>query len=150
MRYYKVENELKARIFDYKNDVFYTFKVNEINKNGSIYYDLNYQGSSKSNNIESGNISFKFVEKYQEIDEKKVDLKIFTKKNDKKPLEYLLTLKHSNKKLFPLFRISFLHPLEKENINYNENYYVSEAKNDSYKYILKESGEVNLKIQIPD
>lgn len=117
-----------AYLFDNELNKVHEFEVIE-NKNGKeIVFRFEYVASNKlvKNTISQKNYRYEWSESSNDV---KI-LKIFKTKKAKKPTkEYQFFFKKSDKNLFPIFRISVMHPFEDNSmINIADNLIVEKAR----------------------
>ncbi|WP_332029020.1 hypothetical protein [Kaistella sp.] len=117
-----------AYLFDNELNKVHEFNVIEKINGKEIVFSFEYVNSKKliRNPISQKNFSYEWSESSNDV---KI-LKIYKTRKAKKPnQEYQFSFKKSNKNLFPIFRISVMHPLEDNNmINIADNLIVEKAR----------------------
>lgn len=111
---YRTVSDFEARLFDYKNEMIYTFDVIETKTNEGITFKFDYRRSDPFyfRDLHSNNVfTFETLESNDSI--KKVKLNVYKNAKKKKLILYYdLEIKESKKNLFPSFRISSIHQYE--------------------------------------
>lgn len=147
----KANNQYYAKIIDFENNLFHSFKIIEHKKGSEIYFSFVYESSREFKQNLSKNVWSNFTEITTDGKEKHTLLQIFQNKKSKKSLDFQLTLQTSNVPLFSIFKLSFLHPFEGvKGIDMKENFIVTKAvRDDGCFYTLVEYKNVDFVVTVP-
>ena len=146
--------KLEGTLIDRERNKAHRFEVKESKVKGEVLFQFVYEYSYHLKTFNYTNYRFEFGE-ISNTSPKQVNLKIYNRKRAKKPIyEHQLTLKEANKNLFPLYRISMMHPFESSiNLNFEGNYIVSKSNTKNGKinceFKLEEYKNVELQINLP-
>jgi hypothetical protein len=141
-------------ILDITRKIAHRFSITETKVNGDYRFQFKYENSFSYDTNSFKNLRIE-LSGPPDISSKKFNLKIFPRQRAKKyTVEHQLTLIPANKNLFPMYRVSMMHPYEKMNeVNIPGNYMVSKdvmKRGDiTCEFILKEFKNVDFDLVVP-
>lgn len=143
---------LTATLFDKKNSKIHFFYVHQEKKGNEVFFSFKHTSTIRNFHLDD---EFKReIFSFSEIDSGKTILTIYKSKKSANPHQtYKLSLKKANKNLFPLSRMSLMHPYNfAENLTVQGNFIVDKAEYESGKmkceFSLSEYKNVELELTV--